>query len=124
MQRIFSRRLRERSTDYGWDFKSMREDYGVEYLGQTDPDNCPMSMADIGECFTDVAEAIRATCYGERFGFKQDSFNYNDDYFAFNAYANLVSIPSLKDYLKEYVEEEDLKKWCIEEGYFSEEDED
>ncbi len=122
MRRNFSRRLRESAEGNDWDFESMREDYWAEYLSDTDPDSCPMPMDDIGECFTDVTEAIRATCYGERFEYEQDPFCFNDDYVAFNAYGNLVSIPFLNRYLDTYVEEEPFKEWCIEEGYFSEED--
>ena len=49
-------------------------------------------------------EAIEAAFYGGRFGYPQDSFNPNDEYFSFNGYGNLMSIPEycLQDYFNQY----------------------
>lgn len=46
-------------------------------------------------------DAISAAFHGGRFGFAQDSFNPNDDYFLYDGYSNLVSIPEY--YLQEYM---------------------
>ena len=52
-------------------------------------------------------EAVRGAFYGERFGYIQDSFNPNDEYFAFNAHGNLVSINEyyLQEYFDQYKDE-------------------
>ena len=58
-------------------------------------------MEDLSEIFTgDVEEAIRAAFYGGRHEFPRDSFNPTDEYFTFNGYGNLKSIPEY--YLQEY----------------------
>lgn len=48
--------------------------------------------------------AIRSAFYGGRYGFQQDPFNPNDEYFTFNGYGNLVSIPDycLQDYFNQF----------------------
>ena len=62
-------------------------------------------MDDLSEVFgNDVEEAIRAAFYGGRYEFSQDPFNPNDEYFSFNGYGNLMSIPEycLQDYFNQY----------------------
>lgn len=72
----------------------------------------------------DVEEAIRATFYGGRYGFSQDPFNPNDEYFSFNGYGNLESIPEycLQDYfdqfeneILEYVNDNEVELYGVEE---------
>lgn len=72
----------------------------------------------------DVEEAIRAAFYGGRYGFSQDPFNPNDEYFSFDGYGNLESIPKydLQDYfdqfkneILEYVNENGIELYGVEE---------
>lgn len=81
--------------------KELLEQYGYEYLSEHgDSDACPCEM-DMLEEYTNFTpmEAIRRAFYGYRYNPYWDGkdehleeFNPNDDYFAFNGYANLVSI--------------------------------
>lgn len=60
---------------------------------------------DLNEVFgQDAEKAIRAAFYGGRYGFSQDPFNPNDEYFSFDGYGNLESIPDycLQDYFNQY----------------------
>ena len=111
-----------------WDFDEMLEQYGVEFLNETDPDSAPWDMDDFNDLTgygNDPLEAIRRAFYGERYGFKNDSFNPNDEYFAYNGYGNLVSINErdLNEYLNDYVDEEEFYNYCVDNSYFESEDE-
>lgn len=106
-----------------WDFDEMIEDYGFEYLSEHDPDAEPYDMGEFNELTSyqdDPLEAITRAFYGGRYGFKNDSFNPNDEYFAYNRVGNLISIKDydINDYLKENIDEEEFFDWCVEEGYF------
>ena len=108
-----------------WDFEDMLDDYGMEYLQENDSDNEPFEMEMLGEIWNDPLEAVTRTFYGGRWGFDRDSFNPNDSYFRVNGYGNGESIPYLKDYLKDMIDEELFYDWCVEQGYFeSDEDDD
>ena len=108
-----------------WDFEDMLDDYGMEYLQENDSDNEPLEMDMLGEIWNDPLEAVTRTFYGGRWGFDRDSFNPNDSYFRVNGYGNGESIPYLKDYLKDMIDEELFYDWCVEQGYFeSDEDDD
>lgn len=112
-----------------WDFDEMVEDYGYEYLIEHNPDVVPYDMGEFNELTDyrdDPLEAITRAFYGGRYGFKNDSFNPNDEYFAYNGYANLISIKDydLNDYLKEHIDEPYFYDWCVKQGYFEIEDED
>jgi hypothetical protein len=59
-------------------------------------------MDDFNAIYSSSAyDAILAAFHGGRFGFSQDSFNPNDEYFIYDGYENLVSIPST--YLQVYM---------------------
>ena len=61
-------------------------------------------MVDLDEVFAGSASyAILGAFHGRRVGHSRDSFNPYDEYFAYNAYDNLISIPS--HYLQEYMSE-------------------
>ena len=69
-------------------------------------------------------EAIRSAFYGKRFLHNRDSFNPNDEFFCFNGYANLVSIPEyyiqdyfdqFRDEILEYVNENEIELYGVEE---------
>jgi len=82
-------------------------------------------MGELSEVFGhDVEEAIRAAFYGGRYKFSQDLFNPNDEYFSFDGYGNLESIPEhyLQDYfdqfrdeILEYVNENEVELYGVEE---------
>ena len=63
--------------------------YDVNYS-----DNALFPMDEIDEILSGNTpeEIIRLAFYGGRYGFPQDNFNPNDEYFSFNGYGNLVSI--------------------------------
>lgn len=107
-----------------WDFDDILNDYGLEYIAENDPDNEPIDMDVLDDYFSSPWEAIRSSFYGGRYGFDRDSFNPTDDYFVFNGYGNIQSIPYLDDYLKDIIDEEEFFDWCVEQGYFEIEDED
>lgn len=107
-----------------WDFKDMLDDYGMEYLQEKDLDIAPTPMEDLIEFFDSPLEAIRSAFYGGRYCCENDPFNPNDDYFCFNGYGNLESIPYLDDYLRDMIDEKLFYKWCIKQGYFEPDEED
>lgn len=112
-----------------WDFDEMVEDYGFEYLSEKDPDSEPYDMNEFNELTSyrdDPLEAITRAFYGGRYGFKNDSFNPNDEYFAYNGYGNLISIQDydINDYLKEHIDEPYFYDWCVEQGYFESDEDD
>jgi hypothetical protein len=107
-----------------WDFEDMLNDYGMEYLQENDSDNEPIDMESFDEFLDSPWEAVRSAFYGGRFGFDRDSFNPNDDYFRFNGYGNVESIPYLDDYLKDMIDEESFYDWCVEQGYFESDEDD
>lgn len=112
-----------------WYFNEMIEDYGFEYLSEKDPDSEPYFMDEFNELTSyadDPLEAITRAFYGGRYGFKNDSFNPNDEYFAYNRVGNLISIKDydINDYLKENIDEEEFFDWCVEQGYFESDEDD
>lgn len=123
--KIMGKKLTERfNAPKDWDFEDMLNDYGMEYLQENDSDDEPIDMDSFDEYLDSPWKAVRSAFYGGRYGFKNDSFNPTDDYFRFNAYGNVESIPYLDDYLKDMIDEESFYDWCVEQGYFeSDEDE-
>jgi hypothetical protein len=83
------------------------------------------SMGDFDEILSGGAyEAVRGAFYGGRFNFPNDQFNPNDEFFTFNEYYNLVSIPRyhLQEYLDqfkndilEYVNANNIELYGVEE---------
>lgn len=105
-----------------WDFTALVEQYGMEYLSENYPDDEPFSMDEFNDIVgKDCWEAVRACFYGGRYGFKNDSFNPTDDWFKYNSYGNLESIPYIDDYLENEVDEKEFYTWCVDNGYFDEE---
>ena len=75
-----------------------------EIMGELRYDNEVFYMDELSEVFgNDVEEAIRAAFYGIRYEFSQEPFNPNDEYFSFDGYGNLESIP--KYYLQDYFDQ-------------------
>lgn len=107
-----------------WSFERVAEEYGTQYLSECDPDAMPYSMKDFNDlnCFfsRDPLEAIRKAFYGGRYGFKNDVFNPEDEYYAWNRAGNLISIPKqlLSEYFMENIDEEEICDWCVNRGFF------
>ena len=78
--------------------------YDVNYS-----DNALFPMDEIDEILSGNTpeEIIRLAFYGGRYGFPQDNFNPNDEYFSFNGYGNLVSIPDylIQEYCEPYLDD-------------------
>lgn len=106
-----------------WDFTALVEQYGMEFLSENYPDDEPFSMDDFNDIVgKDCWEAVRACFYGGRYGFKNDSFNPTDEWFKYDRVGNLQSIPYLDDYLESEVDEKEFYTWCVDNGYFDEEE--
>ena len=79
-----------------YDFDELVREYGAEYVQEYYPDDMLYPMDEISEFITDVWEALRSSFFGYDYNpyrdENRDQFNPNRDYFAFNAYGNLVSI--------------------------------
>ena len=111
-----------------YDFDELVEEYGAEYVQEYYPDDMLYPMDEISEFVTDVWEALRSSFFGYDYNPYSDEnrekFNPNRDYFAFNAYGNLVSIDS-RDYvawLQRMISEDEFVDWCIEQGYIDEDE--
>ena len=102
-----------------FDFDEMVNEHGVEFLSEVYPDSMPILMDEIDEYLNGKSpmEIIRLSFHGTRYGYAHDSFNPSDDYFSFNGYGNLVSIPYLEDYLANEIDESEFEDWCKEQGY-------
>ena len=105
-----------------WNFKEMVREYGYEFLQENDYET-PIEMDMLDEFFNSSWEAIRSAFYGGRYGFERDSFNPNDDYFVFNGHGNIESIPYIEDWYEDSIDEDYFKEWCIEQGYYEEDEE-
>ena len=84
------------------------------------------NMNDLGELFPgDAEDAIRAAFNGGRYGYNTDQFNPNDEYFIFDGYGNIVSLPDyyfldyanyqFKDDILDYVNENEIELYGVEE---------
>lgn len=106
------------------DYSDMLERYGEEYLQEHQPDDCIYPMDEIEEFITDVWEALRSSFFGYDWhpSGNYERFNPNKDYFAFNAYGNLVSIDAYnyKDWLNAHISEDDFIAYCEDNGYIEE----
>jgi len=103
-------------------FDELLDEYGLEFMNEEYPDDSPQPMEALDELFSSY-EAVRAAFYGGRYGFKQDVFNPNDEYFKFDGNGNIQSIPYVNDYLNDVIDEDDFIQWCKEKGYVDDEDE-
>ena len=100
-----------------WEVANLVNEYLDEVLPEGSdylfPINClfPMSRMDVIEPNSELA--LRKMLYGGRYGFEQDMFNPTDEWFMYNGYGNLVSIP----YIVKYILEEHLDG-MLDQGYF------
>lgn len=111
-------------------YKDLLEEYGNEYLSETDPDSQLLDMYMLNEILPqDPEDAFIAGLYsygwwnGEKY--KRD-FNASDDYFTFDGYAHYVSVSSydVLAYLEMYITEEYFLEWCKEQGYIEDDEDD
>ena len=107
-----------------YDYKSLLDEYGMEYLQEMSPDDCPYEMEMIDEMFKSHWDALRAAYFGYHYnpysdGEHREEFKPVVEYFAFNAYANLVSIDKydLDSWIESHIEEDEFIDWCVEQGY-------
>lgn len=112
-----------------YDLQDLIENYGAEYVQEYYPDDMCYPMDEISEFISDVWEALRSSFFGYDFnphgGNNREQFNPNREYFAFNAYGNLVSIDQF-DYvawLERVISEDEFVEWCAQQGYIDEVDE-
>ena len=76
-----------------------------EIMGELWYNNEVFYMDELSEVFGhDMEEAFRAAFYGGRYGFSQEPFNPNDEYFSFDGDGNIESIPN-KLYLQDYFDQ-------------------
>lgn len=98
--------------DYeSFDFEELVSEHGLDFLMDSYPDNVPISMDEFNDFETDPYEAVRKTFNGRRYGLR-DCFNPNDEWFVYDGYGNLVSIPDLNKYLEDFIDEYELYQWC------------
>ena len=113
-----------------WNFKEMAEEYGNEYLIDNYPDDAVMPMDYFDEYYANSSptDIVWSVFNGYSWSPNKDGiegFNPNDENLAFNAYANPVSISEyvIGEYLMEQIDEDEFKEWCVEQGYFEEDEE-
>lgn len=113
-----------------WNFKEMVEDYGNEYLMEYEPDSLLFEMDYFDEYYQnksplDIVWAVRNgySWFPNENGY--EDFNPNESYFAFNGYGNPISIDGslIGEYLVAHIDEDEFKEWCIEQGYYEEDEE-
>ena len=111
-----------------YDIKELIEEYGNEYLMDENPDYALYSMYELNEFLPQNPEdAFRAGLFaygwwgGEKY--KRD-FNFGDDYFAYDGYANLVSVNEYDyvAYLESWIDEDYFIEWCKDQGYIDEDE--
>ena len=91
-------------------------EWGRDYLRDRGYyDDEPFPMDEFNEVFHAPEEAVRAAFYGGRYGFEQDCFNPNDEYFKYGVY--LESIPYIDDYLLDIISKDDFVEWAKEQNY-------
>lgn len=106
---------------YDFDLEELVENYGVEFLMEHGEEQYPISMDEFDEYFDSPYNAVLSAFNGGRYGFKQDPFNPNDEYFFFNSYGNPVSLNKyeydkyLEDLVMDY--EDEFIDYCRSQGY-------
>lgn len=95
-----------------------RYDYLVYSMDDFDEMNKDLSPIDL------VLSVINGYQYNSIVYERNESFNPNDKYFAYNGYGNLISIPQyeLTDYYDSYVEKNKFIEWLEEHGYIEDDE--
>lgn len=111
-----------------YNIEDLINEYGNEYLMETDPDVALYSMYDLNELLPQSPEdafSAGLNAYGYFGGekYKRD-FNLNDDYFTYDGYARLVSVygSDYIPYLQGHIDEDYFIEWCEEQGYIDEDE--
>lgn len=109
-------------------YDELLREYGNEYLAENDPDSQLLEMDMLGEFLPqDPEDAFNAGMFaygwwnGEKY---QRNFQFNDEYFTFDGYAHIVSVPdaAVMSYLNMHVDEHYFLQWCEDNGYIDVED--
>lgn len=112
------------------EYRSLLEDYGKEYLDQSDYYEDRLYDLEYDEDILkgdkDLYWVACRMFYGGRWGYENDPFNPNDEWVVIDGYGNWESLNKYKlvDYLESVIDEDEFIEWCKEEGYLDEEDED
>lgn len=95
------------------DYEELVKEYGLEYLADNCPDDYPIDMDEFNNYFNDPLRAVESAFCGGRYGWENDSFNPNDEYFHFDGYGNPESFPDyvLDDYVNDHIGETDFLAW-------------
>ena len=108
------------------DFSNELQSAILEFIEENYADDAFYNMDELDEIFTKGPwEAIRSAFYGGRYGHQQDSFTPCDEYFYFNGYGNLMSLPEylIGEYIKDNVPNDEFRDWAYDNGYEDEADE-
>lgn len=97
------------------DYDELLRKYGKEYANETNLDSLEY-MENLDMFFKNPYDAVKSAFHGGRYGFEQDKFNPNDDYFRFDG-KNIQSVPYVNDYLHDVIDEDDFIQWCKDNGY-------
>jgi len=121
------------------EYEELLGQYGYEYLSENYPDDVPYEMGMLPEIFpvndgNDYFRLLNSVFFGYKYNpyekpdgtSHRESFNPNDAYFAFNGYANLVSIDEYdyEAYLNNHIDKDDFIDFCKENGYLEDDSED
>lgn len=111
-----------------YNIKDLIDEYGNEYLMETNPDVALFPMYDLNAFLPqDPEDAFNAGLYAygwwnnEKY---ERDFSFNDDYFTYDGYAHLVSVSEYnrQQYLESEIDEDDFIEWCKEQGYIDEDE--
>lgn len=118
------------------EYKDLLIDHGYEYCEEYSPDNCLYEMELLEEIAfpdgTDPLESFTKGLYayswkssvGDWEGHTED-FHLNDDYFAYDEYANLCSLTEYQVpiWYNQRIEKSSFIEWLIDNGYIEDESE-
>ncbi len=118
------------------EYKELLEQYGYDYCAETHPDNCVYPMDELEElAFGEDASAydgfergLFAYAWNSHVADYQghtEDFHLSDDYFAFDAYANLCSLTEyqLPIWYNQCIDKRYFIEWLIDNGYIEDESE-
>lgn len=104
---------------YEWNeptFKYLLRLYGNDYLFEVKSSEQVYPMEEFNEFNSDPYEAVQNAYLGrDEYGVK---FNPNREYFYYDGYANLVSVPNPVDHFIDVIDEDEFKEWCIDRRLF------
>lgn len=100
-------------------YEDLRDEYGMMFLQEVDPDSAVYFMDSLGEILDglDVFTIVKMVAYGGRYDYtvrdEGNVFNPMAEYFAFDGYGNLMSIEEhqIVKYLDECISSNDFENW-------------